>query len=544
MKGCKLSFWQLVILIFLQCTLSYSQCIQNYAWTNWNSFSDNQATGIISVDSKEVKVTMTSNFPISSSNRIDRLFLFKDFSGYSSIPTTPVPKTTWSAGAGGKTVMCFSEPVTNPVLLIASLGSPSLKVNLSFSEPFVVLFSGSGITVNSSYSLSGAEGNVIILFPGIFTCLTINSETPEYYTNITWGMQIPISPITIIEDYKECGVVKLTANGAKSYLWNDGQNPMNATNYVTTSGVYSVTATDGNGCKTIALKSIPTSPKLVVTTNISKTICQGESISDYTSTGVYTDSLKTQYGCDSIRTLNLTVLEKPGILLSSQKEICQGQSVSLIPSISSITSPVTYKWSTGETASSITTTGAGVYSLTVANGSCSNVAFTNVIVHPLPKALPDETRTCADQVLTAGGLDSDLTYLWEPLGETTSTINIHQSGTYKVHLTNSFACSVVRTIEVTGSCQTNAFAPDSFTPNGDQINDKFRLFVTNGSPIRLTIYNRWGDMVYSEESTNPQWNGQCKGEDCPLGTYSYSLWYKPLGSDAILEHRGSVLLLR
>ncbi|WP_158552538.1 gliding motility-associated C-terminal domain-containing protein [Spirosoma telluris] len=357
-------------------------------------------------------------------------------------------------------------------------------------------------------------------------------------------MQVPITPITILDTPKECGSVTLTANGGKSYEWNGGQNTTSAINTVTTTGIYSVTATDQNGCKTIALKNVPTIPKTVLKTTVNKTICQGESYSGYSSSGTYIDSLTSTYGCDSIRTLNLSVLATPTIKLDNNKIICNGQAVELTPSMTSTNLPYTYKWSTNETTPSILAKSAGVYSVTVVNGTCSSVASTSVTVNPPPTILPNETRTCDDNVLVAGGLDSNLSYLWEHAGETTPTITVHEPGTYTVKITNAFNCSAVRTIQITGSCLTNVFAPDSFTPNQDQMNDTFKLFVKNGTQLGLTIYNRWGDVLYSESGATAQWDGKYKGDDCLTGMYGYKLTYKASGSNEVLEHKGTVLLVR
>ncbi|WP_293690865.1 gliding motility-associated C-terminal domain-containing protein [Spirosoma sp. 48-14] len=514
-----------------------------YVWTNWQNYTHDQTIGTIELKNKQIMVRMSFSYP-PLFQYISDFSPFLQFDGITTIPNKHVPMVTLASTKGSQSVVCFSEPVTNPVLLLSSLGSVNSKVTLRFSEPYIPLHNGGGTTFFDSFTLLGAEGNAVVEFPGTFTCITITADKPEFYTLVTWGALDPYFPVYIANSSNQCGSLTLTASGGTSYQWSGGRNPSSATNTVTTTGVYSVTATNQAGCKVATLKNIQSIPKTTLTSTVNKTICQGESYLGYTTSGRYVDSLKTMYDCDSLRTLQLTVLEKPRILLGNQKEICQGQSTTLNPIIPSGSSSIAYQWSTGESTANIAVTQAGVYTLTVVSGICSSTTSTSVTVQPLPRALADEVRSCDNPILSADGLDSTLTYLWEPSGETASTIQIHQPGTYKVRLTNSFGCSLTRTIQITGACPSNAFAPDSFTPNGDQINDRFRLFVTNGSQIRLTIYNRWGDVVYSEESANPQWNGQLKGEDCPIGTYSYSLFYKPMGSNEVLEHRGSVLLIR
>ena len=70
------------------------------------------------------------------------------------------------------------------------------------------------------------------------------------------------------------------------------------------------------------------------------------------------------------------------------------------------------------------------------------------------------------------------------------------------------------------------YIPNVFSPNGDNRNDEWTVF--HSPNLRITecrIYNRWGGLVYHEETDEPKWNGKYQGEDCMLGTYVYVLSY-------------------
>ncbi|MCR8561322.1 hypothetical protein KXD93_26955 [Mucilaginibacter sp. BJC16-A38] len=179
-------------------THSQSSC-SDINWATWGNFAGQSATGTITdADGSLVNVTMTSNFDFGSTPGI---YNYSIFSGYPSpIPDGQVPETTWSKGVGGTTTMCFSKTVTNPVLLISSLGnSAGVSSKLDFSVPYVVLYQRGDMVFNSSTSLTGTEGYAIVMFPGDFTCVTINSTTEEFYTNITWGLRPPPFPINITQ---------------------------------------------------------------------------------------------------------------------------------------------------------------------------------------------------------------------------------------------------------------------------------------------------------------------------------------------------------
>lgn len=152
-------------------------------WANWSKFNGFSAVGTINNAGTQVDMLMTANYEFDSTPDI---FKHSMFNGYAiPVPNTTSPRTTWSAGTGGKTTMCFSQKVSNPVLLLASLGEVNQSSTITFSLPYVVLFDGGGMQYNGNTSITGTEGYAIIMFPGDFTCVDINSSTPEYYTNIT-----------------------------------------------------------------------------------------------------------------------------------------------------------------------------------------------------------------------------------------------------------------------------------------------------------------------------------------------------------------------
>jgi gliding motility-associated-like protein len=68
-----------------------------------------------------------------------------------------------------------------------------------------------------------------------------------------------------------------------------------------------------------------------------------------------------------------------------------------------------------------------------------------------------------------------------------------------------------------------AHFPKAFTPNNDRKNDEFKLAGGGRyvSKLKLTILNRWGEMVFYTEEIDEGWNGSLKGKYVPEGTYIY-----------------------
>ncbi len=133
-------------------------------------------------------------------------------------------------------------------------------------------------------------------------------------------------------------------------------------------------------------------------------------------------------------------------------------------------------------------------------------------------------------------------YEWQESGETKSVIEIANEGIYTVKISNQAGCSTVRTITVDGYCSVQVFAPTAFTPDNDGINDFFNVIIVGGEGVRLDVYNRWGTIIYSEESVNPRWDGTYKGETTPSGIYPYVLTYKALKSNVYQRFPGTVLI--
>jgi gliding motility-associated-like protein len=80
--------------------------------------------------------------------------------------------------------------------------------------------------------------------------------------------------------------------------------------------------------------------------------------------------------------------------------------------------------------------------------------------------------------------------------------------------------------------------PNTFSPNQDGLNDVFQpKFYCSGSIQSLTIYNRWGNEVYSG---NQAWDGK----EAPSDVYYYIVIYREDGADKDLRASGQLTLLR
>ena len=85
------------------------------------------------------------------------------------------------------------------------------------------------------------------------------------------------------------------------------------------------------------------------------------------------------------------------------------------------------------------------------------------------------------------------------------------------------------------------FLPNIFTPNGDGQNDIFYAQTDGITPYELTIFSRYGTIIYISKGTKVWWDGRTSaGEEVVPGTYYYVL--KPQSGDSL--QKGTVFLSR
>ena len=234
------------------------------------------------------------------------------------------------------------------------------------------------VTSSGSYSVTVTNAN---------GCSAISTPTVVTVNPLPTPIIEPSGATTVCSG----GSATLTATTATNYLWSTGATSQIIS--VTTSGSYSVTVTNANGC---SASSAPT----VVT---------------------------------------LIPLPTPTIEPGGPISFCNGGSATLTAA-----NATNYLWSTGATSQSITVTTAGAYSVTVTNadGCSASSTPTVVTVYPLPspKITPSGPTTFCKGGLVALTAAPATSYLWNT-GATSQSITVTTAGAYSVTVTNADGCS-------------------------------------------------------------------------------------------------------
>ena len=130
-------------------------------------------------------------------------------------------------------------------------------------------------------------------------------------------------------------------------------------------------------------------------------------------------------------------------------------------------------------------------------------------------------------------LGAGYTYRWTPDGDvatpdsSATTATPPESTTYTVTVTDRYGCTKDDTVFVrvnpVNCGNPFVFIPNSFTPNGDGVNDI--VFVRSDilAELHFVIYNRWGEKIFETDSQDTGWDGTFKGKECQRGAYDYYL---------------------
>ncbi|HAD97221.1 MAG TPA: hypothetical protein DCG19_07420 [Cryomorphaceae bacterium] len=147
----------------------------------------------------------------------------------------------------------------------------------------------------------------------------------------------------------------------------------------------------------------------------------------------------------------------------------------------------------------------------------------------------------------------DLTRTYLPDGEVLETfdmqtITFKDTGTFALkHVAmNDFGCRDSSIYLVTVEVPLNIYIPNSFTPNGDGINDIFTLEVTGSEKFSIRIFNRWGEMVYESFDPKEGWNGRILNyfEPAPEGLYTYQVVVRTIKHARDIKKHGTITLIR
>jgi gliding motility-associated-like protein len=400
-------------------------------------------------------------------------------------------------------------------------------------------------------------------------------------------MVTPTDPVVCAGD-----PVQLTASGTgvTDFTWTpplglsctDCPNPI-AT--VSTTSTFTVTG-EVQGCPTGGAVTVTIAPSPTYQFPSDQSLCLGESVTlneapanftyNWTSSNntlnttddspSVTPSQTTTYyltisngSCDRTDSVTI-VVNSQSLNLSEDITLCIGNSAVLT---GTTTGSGNYQWSTGETTSSITVspTQNTTYDVVYTYGDGCTLQG-QVVVSVADNfaidlaATPDVTEVVqGDDIqldVSVTGTATNPSYAWTEngtaLAATSATVTVTpivNPTTYAVTVTSQEGCSNTAEI-VFAVLEPEWEIPNAFSPNGDEINDVFKVVFKNENNIqtlRFQVFNRWGQKVYDWTTGEPGWDGKLNGNDQPAEVYLYYIELQ-LGTGEVVEEKGDLTLIR
>ncbi|MEN9742247.1 MAG: hypothetical protein RLZZ65_52 [Bacteroidota bacterium] len=397
---------------------------------------------------------------------------------------------------------------TFSVIIADSCGSDTLQLTLNVNTPTLTLPNDTTICIGADVPITAVGAGSISWTPSSFLNTTSGANvisTPQNtitYTATTLSngctaqdsMTIVVfnNPPTpqLIDSVSLCygTSMPLSASGGTSYLWHPTNNLLGST--------------------TNTVQISPLSPQyyFVDVTN---------------SCGTETDSVWVSILTAHIWAGNDTI-------------VCPGQSAQLWAS-----GALYYEWYPGATGSF--NNGAVATVLPPANTNylvigtdahgCQDSANVqvNVFAAAYVNAGPDVYAVQGDQIQLSANTSGPGSVIWSPDDEVscvnclTTQVTPNQNAIYRVYFTDQNGCTAQSQVNI--YFDPFFYVPNTFTPDGDMFNQYFRVIGGNYLEVEVSIYDRWGELIYAFNDLKDYWDGTYKFRPCQDGTYTWKIIY-------------------
>ena len=348
-------------------------------------------------------------------------------------------------------------------------------------------------------------------------------------------------------------------SGYSSYLWNTGETGTSLE--VSESGQYWVTVGNEAGCQGSDTIKVEFNSFLVIDLGPDRLICEGDSVQlnagsgfdDYlwqdgsanstlmvNSTGYYWVEVSDDLGCTGGDTVYVEVAANPVVSLGRDTLICEWETYTFDGG----DGYAAYLWQDGSGERFFTAGQTGEYWVEVTDGNgCRDSDTASLRVVYLPALdIGNDTSFCENFSLYLDAGPGWDTYRWQD-GSDKPDFTAASYGAYWV-LASVEGCAQSDTIMITEDCPSLLWFPNSFTPNGDGLNDTFGPAYDNVDIFQVRIFSRWGQLVFESRDIEQGWDGKISGEDCPVGVYYFVAEYTDNQKGEVVQVKGSLTLIR
>lgn len=268
--------------------------------------------------------------------------------------------------------------------------------------------------------------------------------------------------------------------------------------------------------------------------------------------GTYTVTVTNDAGCEASTSTTVTVVTRPVVIIDPVAPICKGSAITL-----NARGGNTYRWvpANGLSATDIPNPVASpakttTYTVYASNGSCESSAQITVEVFKdlVVTAGPDIKIIKGNKADIKGTVRGDNIgqIFWTPADYLDDPFKLNPiasppvSTTYTLNVLSSAGCTS-STDEVFVKVYEKLIVPNSFSPNGDGVNDIWNIIAidTYANP-KVKIMNRYGQLMFQSNGYGKPWDGKHENQDVPAGVYYYMINLEP----GLKPLTGSLMVIR
>jgi len=432
---------------------------------------------------------------------------------------------------------------------------------LSSTTATVINITGPGISLNSTTaSCANTNGTIVInaiagTTPYQYSIDSINFTVNNTFSNLSAGnykawikdkngcrtkdtitvSKLPLPYVFLGNDSSICVgdslIISIPLTAQYKYLWKDGST---ANQYlVRNAGAYFVNVTNQFNCSFSDTINISSKQLPAFSLGNDTAICTGKYLSLQVplsnatylwntasnasgiialQAGLYWVNV-TQNGCH--KRDSIVVFEKPApfVYLGNDTTLCEGQTVQL----NAGNNNSNYLWQDNTTNSTYLVSKAFQYIVIANKNNCLASDTVNIYFNPKPIfTLGFPQLICQGQsVLLEPAVNPHWLFQWQD-GSNKPVYSVTQPGQYYLDATNTCGTTRKEVLFTSGLCQI--YVPNAFSPNGDGVNDVFKVSGTElVTQFHLQIFNRYGQIVFETTEKSKGWNGTIKNQPVETG---------------------------
>ncbi len=507
-----------------------------YSYTDANGCSNlsTQQTTVISGANISVSAVSNSICNGSSTNLLasgGQTYTWSPSAGLSSTnsasttaqPTVTVTYSVLGIDINGCTGSTTFSITVNPLPIVIAT-----DVSICNGQSGIISASGASSYIwGPNSALSSNIGSNTTASPAVTTTYTVIGTDGNGCSNTATAV-VTVNPIPVIGIspnaglFCEGGSVTLTASGATNYSWSPpaGLNISigpTVTSTPSSSVVYTVTGTDGNGCAGIAVATLTLDPIPAASFNVFPNVGCEPLLVNFQSTSTNGISSVWYFGDGTSGIGNTTQHIYPvGIydvlLVSSNISGCADSSLQL-SAVTVLPSPIAY--------------------FNMDPPAPGNLPFSSNLF-----SFTNSSIGASSYQWNFGDHTSDTSF--------NSTHSFTESGEYYVILTataNNGCSDTAQSPLIIIDGEAKPWIPSAFTPNNDAANDLLKIYGIAIAEVDFRVYDRVGEMVFQTNDVTQGWDGNFLGMKSSTDVYVYVAKVKMLsGKKYILK--GDVTLIR